>query len=77
MTEKPTKKEMYTEIGLSHDRGPSRDTGKATIVARRAKRVKILISVYEDFYLSFPDMRENITKKTIVNLIFVSTLCIP
>ena len=40
MTEKPTKKEMYTEIGLSHDRGPSRDTGKATIVARRAKRVK-------------------------------------
>ena len=39
MTEKPTKKEMYTEIGLSHDRGPSRDTGKATIVARRAKRV--------------------------------------
>ena len=33
-------KEMYTEIGLSHDRGPSRDTGKATIVARRAKKVK-------------------------------------
>ncbi len=31
--------EMYTEIGLSHDRGPSRDTGKATIMARRAKRV--------------------------------------
>ena len=27
---------MYTEIGLSHDRGPVRDTGKATIVAGRA-----------------------------------------
>ena len=35
-------KEMYTEIGLSHDRGPSRDTGKATIVAHRAKRVKLM-----------------------------------
>ena len=31
-------KEMYTEISLSHDRGPSRDTGKATIVAYPAKR---------------------------------------
>ena len=40
MTEKPTKKEMYTEIGLSHDRGPSRDTGKE-IVASRTKRVKL------------------------------------
>ena len=30
-------KEMYTEISLSHDRGPSRDTGKATIVARGAQ----------------------------------------
>ena len=33
-------KEIYLEIGLSHDRGLSRDTEKATIVACRAKRVK-------------------------------------
>ena len=38
MTEKATTKAMYSVLGLSHYSGPSRDTKKATTVARRAKQ---------------------------------------
>ena len=40
MTEKATTKAMYSVLGLSHYNGPSRDTKKATTVARYTKRVK-------------------------------------
>ena len=78
---------MYTEIGLSHYSGPSRDTEKATLVARRAKKVKpVLPSLWMWCYrwllnITYKDRRTNVsileqlnTKRELNGLVMKSKL---